>query len=212
VADGGSDLLQLDQADAPVSNRILTFPNVFSLFRLCCIPVFLYLLFPRDNQIAAAWLLGGLGATDWVDGYVARHFNQVSELGKILDPTADRLLFIVGIGGILVKGLPPTWVFILIVIRELVLGATLAVLKLFFGMKRFDVTWLGKCATALLMFAVPGFMLGSSDMPLHELFWVGSWCLAIPGLILSYYTAVAYVPTIRASLRAGRNERREHAS
>jgi cardiolipin synthase len=212
VADGGSDLLQLDQSAPPVSNRILTFPNVFSMFRLCCIPLFLYLLFPRDNQIAAAWLLGGLGATDWVDGYVARHFNQVSELGKILDPTADRLLFIVGIGGILVKGLPPTWVFILIVVRELLLGGTLAVLKLFFGMKRFDVTWLGKCATALLMFAVPGFMLGSSDMRFHELFWVGSWCLAIPGLILSYYTAFAYVPTIRASLRAGRNERRDHAS
>jgi len=212
VADGGSDLLQLDQSAPPVSNRILTFPNVFSMFRLCCIPLFLYLLFPRDNQIAAAWLLGGLGATDWVDGYVARHFNQVSELGKILDPTADRLLFIVGIGGILLKGLPPTWVFILIVVRELLLGGTLAVLKLFFGMKRFDVTWLGKCATALLMFAVPGFMLGSSDMRFHELFWVGSWCLAIPGLILSYYTAFAYVPTIRASLRAGRNERRDHAS
>jgi cardiolipin synthase len=212
VADGGSDLLQLDQSAPPPSNRILTFPNVFSMFRLCCIPLFLYLLFPRDNQIAAAWLLGGLGATDWVDGYVARHFNQVSELGKILDPTADRLLFIVGIGGILVKGLPPTWVFILIVVREVVLGATLAVLKLFFGMKRFDVTWLGKCATALLMFAVPGFMLGSSEMRFHELFWVGSWCLAIPGLILSYYTAIAYIPTIRASVRAGRDERRGHAS
>src|SRR6476660_551533 len=114
------------EAEALAPNRYLTIPNAFTLLRLCCIPLFLYLLFPRDNQIAAAWLLGGLGATDWVDGYVARHFNQVSELGKILDPTADRLLFIVGIGGILVKGLPPTWVFILIVVREVVLGVTLA--------------------------------------------------------------------------------------
>jgi len=101
---------------------------------------------------------------------------------------------------------------VLIVVREAVLGLALVVLPLFFGMKRFDVTWLGKCATALLMFAVPGFMLGSSDMRFHEWFWAGSWCLAVPGLVLSYYTAIAYIPTIRASLRAGRNARRDEVS
>jgi cardiolipin synthase len=66
------------------------------------------------------------------------------------------------------------------------------------------VTWLGKTATFLLMFAIPGFMLGSSTITGHEFFQVASWMLAIPGLILSYYTAFTYIPIIRASLREGR--------
>src|SRR4051794_6628291 len=67
-------------------DRIVTIPNVISVVRLCCIPVFLWLLFGRDDQLAAAGLLAVLGATDWVDGYVARHYDQVSTLGKVLDP------------------------------------------------------------------------------------------------------------------------------
>ena len=185
-------------------NRYLTLPNAFTLVRLCCIPLFLYLLLGKDNQIAAAWLLGGLGATDWVDGWLARRYNQTSEFGKMFDPIADRLLFIVGIAGIIIAGVAPLWVCWAVVIREVLVGGTVAIATLFFGMKRFDVTWLGKTATFLLMFAFPGFMLGSSTFPLNELFQIASWMLAIPGLILSYYTAITYIPTIRASLREGR--------
>jgi cardiolipin synthase (CMP-forming) len=87
-----------------------------------------------------------------------------------------------------------------VLVREVAVGATVAIATLFFGMARFDVTYLGKLATFLLMFAVPGFMVGNSDFPLHEWFLVASWILAVPGLALSYYTAFAYVPTIRASL------------
>ncbi|MEK7423434.1 MAG: CDP-alcohol phosphatidyltransferase family protein [Actinomycetota bacterium] len=185
------------------SHRFLTAPNLFTLLRLCCIPVFLHLLFARDNVAGAAWLLGGLGATDWVDGWLARRFNQVSEFGKIFDPTADRLLLIVAIGGIIVKGIPPLWFAWAVVAREVVVGATMAIATLAFKMQRFDVTYLGKLATFLLMFAIPGFMLGSSDFAGHEGFLVASWILGIPGITLSYYTAVAYVPSIRAGLRAG---------
>ncbi len=189
------------------THKYLTAPNLFTLVRLCCIPLFLYLLFGRDNIPAAAFLLGGLGATDWVDGWLARHFNQVSEFGKMFDPTADRLLFIVSITGILVKGIPPAWVFWLIVVREVVVGGTIATATLLFKMERFDVTWLGKLATFLLMFAIPGFMLGASNFPAHQAFLVASWLLVIPGLVLSYYTGISYVPTIRRSLRAGRARR-----
>ena len=92
---------------SPATNRVLTVPNVITVVRLCCIPVFLWLLFGLENRYAAAVLLGVLGATDWVDGYVARRYDQVSELGKVLDPTADRLLFIVCVGGIIVDGSAP---------------------------------------------------------------------------------------------------------
>ena len=189
-------------------NRYLTVPNAFTLFRLCCIPVFLYLLFGRDNRAGAAWLLGGLGATDWVDGWLARRLHQTSEFGKVFDPTADRLLFIVGIGGIIIDGAAPLWICWAVVIREVLFGGTVALATLVFGMKRFDVTYWGKLATFLLMFAFPGFMLGSSAFPGHLGFEIAAWILGIPGLILSYYTAVTYVPTIRRSLREGREAAR----
>ena len=88
-------------------------------------------------------------------------------------------------------------------VRELAVGITMAVATVFWHMQRFDVTWLGKLATFLLMFAIPGFMLGSSDFPLHTLFEIGAWILGIPGLVISYYTAIAYVPKIRDGIRAG---------
>jgi cardiolipin synthase (CMP-forming) len=186
------------------SRKYLTAPNAFTLLRLCCIPLFLYLLFGRDNRAGAAWLLGILGATDWVDGWLARRFNQVSEFGKIFDPTADRLLFIVGIGAIIVDGSAPLWFCWAVVIREVLFGGTVAIATVAFGMQRFDVTWWGKTATFLLMFAFPGFMLGNTDFFAHQVFAAGGWITGIPGLILSYYTAITYIPTIRDSLRAGR--------
>jgi cardiolipin synthase len=189
------------------SHKYATLPNAFTLARLCCLPLFLWLLFERDNQAGAAWLLGGLGATDWVDGWLARRYHQVSEFGKIFDPLADRLLFIVTSIAIIIAEAAPLWFMILLVAREFILGVTLAVATLFFHMKRFDVSFLGKLATFLLMFAVPGFMLGSSDIYGHEFFQIASYLVGIPGLIISYWVAFTYIPTIRSSLREGRAQR-----
>lgn len=200
-----TDALQVTNPGESTS-RLLTVPNLVTVVRLCCLPVFLWLLFGRDNRAGAAWLLGALGATDWVDGYVARRFHQVSEFGKMLDPIADRLLFIVGIVAIIIDGSAPLWVCIAVLAREAVLGVTVAALTLFAGMKRFDVTYWGKLATFLLMFALPGFMLGASDFWGHDGFRIAAWLLVIPGIVLSYYTAAAYVPTIAAHVRAGRSE------
>lgn len=186
------------------SHRFLTAPNLFTLVRLCCIPLFLWLLFGRDDRVAAAWLLGLLGATDWVDGWLARRFNQVSEFGKVFDPTADRLLFIVGITAIIVDGSAPVWFCVAVLAREFVFGGVVAIATVVFHMPRFDVTYLGKLATFLLMFAFPGFMLGETDFPAHQFFEAAAWAVGVPGLVLSYWTAVQYVPTIRAGVAAGR--------
>ena len=191
-----------------------TVPNLITLIRLLCIPLFLWLLFGRDDVVAAALLLGGLGATDWVDGFLARRYGWVSELGKVLDPTADRLLFVVGVGGIIVAGAAPLWFAWLVVIREALFGGTVAILTMF-GMKRFDVTLLGKAATLCLMIAMPAFMLGSSDLASAPLFQLLGWAFGIPGLVLSYYTAIRYIPTLRTNLREGRAlraDRREGAA
>jgi cardiolipin synthase (CMP-forming) len=188
-------------------HKVLTIPNVISLVRLACIPVFLWLLFGRDNRAGAAWLLAALGATDWIDGYIARNFAQVSELGKVLDPTADRLLFIVGIVAIIIDHSAPVWVSVLVVAREVVIAILLVVLTLL-GMKRFDVTWWGKTATFLLMFAFPLFLLSHAVAGRwHTLTNVLAWATVLPGLVLSYATFVDYIPKMRKALREGREER-----
>ncbi len=189
-----------------IDRGLWTVPNAISVGRLCCIPVFLYLLFGRHDRLGAAWLLAALGATDWVDGYLARRFAQVSELGKILDPLADRLLFIVGIGGIVIDRSAPVWFSVLVIVREAALGATLVALTLA-GMKRFDVTFAGKSATFALMFAFPLFLLSAAGGPTAHWWELLAWLCGIPGLVLSYYTAFAYIPQMRSSLRAGRLER-----
>ena len=187
------------------TDSLWTWPNLVTLARLLCLPLFLYLLFGRDNRAAAAWLLGGLGATDWVDGYLARRLGQVSEFGKKFDPTVDRLLFIVALVAIIIDDAAPRWFCIAVLAREVLVGGAVAIATLVFHMQRFDVTFRGKLATALLMFAIPGFMLGSSDFPGADAFQVAAWVLGLPGLVLSYATAVAYIPLIRDGVRAGRH-------
>jgi len=192
------------QLAPPDTDRILTVPNLISAVRLGCIPVFLWLLFGAEDRSSAAYLLAALGATDWVDGYVARHFHQVSTLGKVLDPTADRLLLAVGVIAILVDGSVPVWIAVLTIVREtLVGGATLVLAAL--GARRIDVTWFGKAGTFGLLCAYPLF-LGShaDDLGWEDLAGVLAWVCAIPGLVFSYVAAAGYVPLARRALAEGR--------
>jgi cardiolipin synthase len=190
----------------PAADRILTVPNVISVIRLLCVPLFLYLLFGRDNRAAAAWLLAALGATDWVDGYIARRWNQVSELGKVLDPVADRVMLIVGIVAIMIDGSVPVAIAVLALGREaLVSIATLALAAM--GAKRVDVTWEGKSGTFFLMFAFPLFLAGNSTLGWADAAEVLAWACAIPGLVLGYYSLWLYVPLALEALRDGRSAR-----
>ena len=179
-------------------------PNLFTLVRLLCLPLFLYLLFGRDNRAGAAWLLGGLGATDWVDGYLARRLGQVSEFGKMFDPTVDRLLFIVALVAIIIDDAAPLWFCVAVLVREVLVGGAVAIATVVFGMPRFDVSWWGKLATFLLMFAIPGFMLGASDFPGHELFQVAVVDPRHPRTGPQLGDRRGYVPKIRAGIAAGR--------
>ena len=190
---------------APDTDRILTIPNALSVVRLLCIPLFLWLLFGPEDRSSAAYLLAVLGATDWVDGYIARHFHQVSTLGKVLDPTADRLLLAVGVIGIAIDGSVPLWIAVLTIGREtLVGGATLVLAAM--GARRIDVTWFGKAGTFGLLCAYPLF-LGShaEDLGWEDLAGVLAWVCVIPGLIFSYVAAAGYVPLARRALAEGRS-------
>jgi cardiolipin synthase len=192
-----------EEQHEPGSDRILTIPNIITVVRLLCLPLFLWLLFAEENRAAAAALLAALGATDFLDGYIARHFNQTSDLGKILDPVADRLLFFVGAGGILIDGSVPVWYAVAILVREvLVAGATLALAAM--GARRIDVTWFGKAGTFANMFAFPLFLAAESTVSWHDLAYVLAWIAAIPGLLLSWYAALLYIPIARRALAEGR--------
>ena len=191
-------------------DRILTIPNALSVIRLLFIPLFLWLLFGRENRHAAAWLLAVLCASDWVDGYIARRFDQVSELGKILDPAADRILLGVGGVAIIVDGSIPAWVGILALARELVVGVAGIVVGLM-GARRIDVLLVGKAGNFLLMLAFPLFLASNPDggAPWHAVARPLAWLCAIPGLVLSYYSAYRYVPLAKEALaKDGRGEGR----
>lgn len=196
------------ESPPPTANDLSPFdgiwsvPNLLTLIRLLCLPLFLYVLFELDEPVAAALILGALSATDWVDGYLARRLNQVSEFGKIFDPTVDRLLFIVALTAIMLDNAMPLWFGLAVLAREILVGLMMAFATLVYKMPRIDVTYQGKVATALLMFAIPGFLIGSSDAALADLFQLASWILGVPALILSYATGIAYIPQVRRAIRS----------
>jgi cardiolipin synthase len=185
------------------TDRILTVPNVITVVRLAMLPVFLWLLFGLEDRAKAAALLAVLGITDFLDGYIARRFHQVSDIGKILDPVADRLLLFVGVGGIVVDGSVPTWFAVAVLVREaLVAGATLALAAL--GARRIDVTWFGKAGTFCLMIAFPLFLTADSTVGWADTAETLAWLAGIPGLALSWYSAALYIPRARSALKDGR--------
>jgi len=189
--------------ESSVEDRILTVPNAITLVRLACLPLFVWLLLSADNALLAGALLGALGATDWVDGWYARKFHQISTFGKVFDPVVDRLLFFVSIIAIIIAGAAPLWFCIAVLVREVVIAiATLILASL--GARRIDVTWMGKTATFGLMFAFPGFIWASTSWPLQSTFEVLAWVCAIPALAASYYAAALYVPLGLSALREGR--------
>lgn len=188
------------EQQVPVSSQILTAPNLVTVARLACIPVFVWLIFGPEQRFTAALLLGGLGATDWVDGWLARRFDQHTELGKILDPTADRLMFIVGVGSMIVDGSVPLWFAIAVLARELLVGAAALGLAAI-GAERFDVTWWGKAATFGLMFAFPFFLASHSTVGSADVWSALAWITGLPSLAASWYSALGYVPLARRALR-----------
>jgi cardiolipin synthase len=189
-------------------SRVVTLPNVISLVRLVCVPVFVWLL-ADDHLLAAAVLLGVLGASDWVDGWIARRFDQGSELGKILDPVADRVLLLVSAVALMVQGSVPIVVGVLVLAREIAVSiAALALAAA--GARRIDVQWVGKAGTLALMFALPMFLLADAvHGTVHDVALVGAWFFTVTGLGLSYYAAATYVPLARAALREGRGARHD---
>lgn len=203
---GGGDISKCASkhaGDEEGLDRIVTVPNLLTLVRLAGIGLFAWVLLGEQLRTGAAWILGALGATDWVDGFVARRFNQTTTLGKVIDPVADRVLFLVGVSCILADGDAPIWLGLVVLAREaLVSSATLLVAAL--GGRRIDVIWAGKAGTFALMWAFPAFLLGhagSAWAPGWEDF---AWVCAIAGVALGWWAALSYLPISLRAVREGR--------
>jgi cardiolipin synthase len=153
--------------DQRSTDRWLTVPNALSVLRLLGVPLFLWLLLgPHDDLIALVVLVFS-GATDWLDGKLARWLNQMSRLGALLDPAADRLYIVATLVAFVLRGIVPWWLVVVLVARDVAVGLCLPVLRRA-GYRPPEVHYVGKGATFALLYAFPLMLLaqGGSEMAL----------------------------------------------
>jgi cardiolipin synthase len=181
------------------SSAIWTVPNLLSLLRILLIPVFFVLIVNPGHEMAGILVFAAVASTDWIDGYIARRTDRVSELGKVLDPTADRLVIAAGLIALVIRGAFPLWAAALILIRDL---AVLVVGGFLLAGKhvRIDVRYVGKVATFSLMLAVPAISWGNLGLPLEGLALGVGWIAYVTGIVEYYFAAALYVSDIRRAL------------
>jgi cardiolipin synthase len=185
------------------TDRVWTLPNVLSGLRLLTIPLFVWLaLGPQEDGWAALVLAVG-GITDYLDGFLARRWNQISRVGQLLDPIADRLSTISVLVVFLVRGVVPWWFVLLLVVRDVVLAVQMTRLK-GRGVTGLPVNFIGKTATFNLMAAFPLLMWGvSAESGPGLLAWTVGWALALWGAGLYLYSGWLYLNQARGVLTAG---------
>ena len=180
------------------SNRILTVPNAISFVRLVGVGYFWWVLLVAENILLAGILIAVLGGTDWLDGYLARRLNQESELGKILDPLADRLMIASAVIGGLIAEVVPAVIGWGLITREVFMGV-IALALVSKGAGVLEVRWLGKAATLALYFAIACFYFLEVDL-LTWLTWPVAWIGGIGGLVTYWIVAFSYLGDARAKL------------
>ena len=188
-------------------DRVLTIPNALSAARLAGVPVFLWLVLGPRTATADYWAVALLivaGATDWLDGKIARALNQGSRLGQVLDPAADRLYIAATIVALAVRTIIPWWLVAVLALRELVVGGALAVLKRRVGFSTLQVSLVGKAATLCLLYAFPLLFLGDHPGWGGTLARVIGWAFAIWGTVLYWWAAMLYLVQVRSLASSSR--------
>jgi cardiolipin synthase len=184
-----------------VHDRVLTVPNAITAVRLAGLPLFAWLVLGPRRLLLAFVVLAVIATTDWIDGYVARRFDQVSRIGKLVDPLVDRLLLATAVITLLIADLIPWPLVALILVRDaLVLGVSLV---WFGGVPPIPVSNAGKLATALLMFGVPAFLLAGIGGPGSAVISAAAWTMTIAG-ITTYYVAGYRYGRVALAIRRAR--------
>lgn len=174
-----------------VSSRVLTVPNLLSFARLALVPVFLVFVIAREDALALGVLVVS-SVTDFLDGYLARRLNQVSRLGQLLDPAADRLYIFAALIGLAWREVLPWWLVAVIVGRDVML-AVLGVILANHGFGPLPVHHLGKVATFCLFFALPLLMLGEAFPLLAPVSLPLGWSFALWGAFLYWWAGIIYI-------------------
>ena len=181
-------------------DRVLTIPNGISAARLAGVPVFLWLVLGPRTATADYWAVGLLiaaGLSDWLDGKIARAFNQASRLGQLLDPAADRLYIVSTIVALAVRQIIPWWLVAVLAVREVTVGIALALLKRRAGYGTLQVSFVGKAATLCLLYAFPLLFLGDHPGWGGTLARVIGWAFATWGTVLYWWAAMLYLAQVR---------------
>jgi cardiolipin synthase (CMP-forming) len=181
-------------------DRVLTIPNGISAARLAGVPVFLWLVLGPRTATADYWAVGLLiaaGLSDWLDGKIARAFNQASRLGQLLDPAADRLYIVSTIVALAIRQIIPWWLVVVLAVRELTVGVALALLKRRAGYGTLQVSLVGKGATLCLLYAFPLLFLGDHPGWGGTLARVIGWAFATWGTVLYWWAAMLYLTQVR---------------
>ena len=175
-----------------LSDRVITWPNALSALRLLLVPVFLWMILIDQNLIAFA-ILAFSSFTDWLDGFLARKLNQMSRLGQLLDPAADRLFILASLLGLAITAKVPWWLVLVIVARDLTLFFALPFLaKVGYG--PLPVNYTGKAGTFALLYAFP-LMLLPEVVPQEVAVWIYpiAWAFAFWGIWLYWWTGFIYL-------------------
>lgn len=189
-------------AESGDSSRIVTIPNAISAVRLLLVPVFAVLLAQHDDAWAFV-VLAVSGASDWLDGVLARRLHQVSELGKVLDPAADRLFILVTLAALAWRDVVPWWLVVVILLRDALMGALLVPLA-HHGYGPLPVHFVGKAGTFALLYALPLLLLAQRSGPLGTGALVLGWAFAWWGIGLYWLAGGLYATQARRLLGAGR--------
>jgi cardiolipin synthase len=191
-------------SDEPVSDDLLTIPNVLSFARLALIPVFLGFLITGQDVLALVVLVAG-GVTDFLDGFLARRLHQVSRLGKLLDPVADRLTILSATIGLTYRGFLPMWLLLVVLARDvgmLCLGVVLARHRA----APPSVTWVGKAATFLLLSALPLLVVAGAFPSTSRVLLPIGIVVAIVGAVLYWAAGAGYALAARRTIIGARND------
>ena len=194
-----------------VGDRVLTLPNLISFVRLVGVPIFLYLFLVVRADVAAIVVLAVGGTSDWVDGWIARRLGQVSRLGELLDPLADRLYILATLLAFTARQVVP-WQFTgALLARELLLLVSLGVLRRY-GYGPPPVHYVGKTATFLLLAAFPILLLADAVPDIGTAAGAIGWGLGWWGLVLYWVAGAMYVVQASRLVRQMRSRRAEAAA
>jgi len=180
-----------DAAANQMSSRILTVPNVLSFLRLLMVPVF-FVFIVVGNDVGALILLVISTVTDFIDGQIARRFNQITRLGQLLDPAADRLLILAALLGLAIAQVLPWWFVIAVICRDLML-IVLGIVLANHGYGPLPVHHLGKFATFCLFASLPILMVGEAFPAVQPVTSPIGWAAALWGGFLYWWAGILYL-------------------